>query len=114
MQNESGFTLVEVLVSLSIVSILAAVAVPQYQSYREGALDRQAQVALRNVALAEEGHFILHDEYLSCDQNTCPALLDRVPAISAGIVLHIEATGTNFEGSAYHEMGSGEIFRWND
>lgn len=46
MNTRKGFTLVEVLVVLVIISILAAIAVPLYTDYVRGARSSEAQTAL--------------------------------------------------------------------
>lgn len=45
-KNKKGFTLVEVLVVLVIISILAAIAVPLYTDYVKGARASEAQTAI--------------------------------------------------------------------
>ena len=57
MKSEQGFTLIELLVVVAIVGVLAAIAIPQYSSYKDGAYVAAAQSDLRNLAAAEEAYF---------------------------------------------------------
>jgi prepilin-type N-terminal cleavage/methylation domain-containing protein len=58
-----GFTLIELLIVIAIVGLLAAIATPQYASYRRRALNSAAQGACHNVAMAEEAYFIAESSY---------------------------------------------------
>lgn len=63
MKNESGFTLLELLVAAAIIGILAAVAIPQYAGYKSRAIDSQLQSALKNARTAMEAYYTNYTEY---------------------------------------------------
>ena len=58
-----GFTLIELLVVIAIIGILAAVAIPQFGSYRRKGFDADAQANVKNMALAQEAYFLENNTY---------------------------------------------------
>jgi len=56
-QKELGFSLIEVLLVIVIISVLAAIAIPQFISYRSEAIDTQLKSDLRNAAVAIESYY---------------------------------------------------------
>lgn len=62
-KGEHGFTLIELLVVIAIIGILAAIAIPQFATYRRQANDSRAQSQLRNMAAAMEGYFVTNADY---------------------------------------------------
>lgn len=110
--GEQGFTLVELLTVVGIIGVLAAVAVPQFASYRAKGFDRRAQLSLRHVAVAEEAYYVDYATYKNCDQSTCPGLLPGLGALSQGVVLQVNATASGFNATASHPSGTGQVFNW--
>jgi type II secretion system protein G len=56
-KNEKGFTLIELLIVVAIIGILAAIAIPQFASYRQKAFDSAAQSDLRTMKTDLEGYY---------------------------------------------------------
>jgi type IV pilus assembly protein PilA len=115
MQRNRAFTLIELLVVIAVIGILAAIAIPQFASYRQRAFDARAKSDLHNVALAEEAYFQDYERYVACDHTNCHTLLPAVRHLSSGVSLEImvsSATATSFTGTAQH-VKSPNLYSWN-
>ena len=110
--SEAGFSLIELLTVISIIGMLAAIALLQMYSMKKRAYDREAQVALRMVALAEEAYYQRYEKYIACDESDCVSKLEGLSKINDGVVLNISLNGVDCVGSAYHQRGTGETFEW--
>ena len=54
--NRSGFTLIELLVVIAIIGILAAIAIPQFASYRKKAYNSAALSDLKTAKTTLEAY----------------------------------------------------------
>ncbi|MEO6029013.1 MAG: prepilin-type N-terminal cleavage/methylation domain-containing protein [Candidatus Binatia bacterium] len=63
-RNNHGFTLLELLVVVSIVGILASIAIPQYAAYRARGFDSIIESQVRNFATGEEAYYVTHGTYV--------------------------------------------------
>jgi type IV pilus assembly protein PilA len=110
--NVNGFTLLELLIVMSIVSTLAAIAIPRYAAYKATAFDTRAELDLRSVAIAEEAYFLQHEEYLACSDEAC-SQLPGIRRLSAGVKLEVRSVSDGFVATSSHPLGTGRIFTWD-
>lgn len=62
-RNRKGFTLIELLIVVAIIGILAAVAIPQFSSYRAKAYNSAANSDLKNLKTGMEAFMADNQEY---------------------------------------------------
>ena len=70
-----GFTLIELMIVVAIISILALVAVPNFAKYRQTARDSAVMVLLAEIGSLQREYRADHGVYLTCPLN---------PAVSGG------------------------------
>ena len=63
LKKQKGYTLIELLVAIAIISILAAIAIMQYRGYKIKAYDVSARSNLKNALTAAEDYFIEQGSY---------------------------------------------------
>jgi len=73
-----GFTLVELMITVAILAILAAVAIPAYSNYVNRAKQSDAIIGLKAAQMAQEQYFSENNEYSK--------KVDTLPGFSDGTV----------------------------
>lgn len=63
MRNRKGFTLIELLIVVAIIGILAAVAIPQFSSYRAKAYNSAGNSDLKNLKTGMEAFMADNQQY---------------------------------------------------
>jgi len=98
LNNKQGFTLVELLIVLAIISILVAVALPQLSLSKNRAYDTNAQSNLRSV-------YIACQDFWTYNNGNNPCLLTTVsnneygfiPSDVVEITIEIDANNTEYD-----------------
>lgn len=83
-RRQVGITLVELLVTVGIVGILAAIAYPSYRQYALRGNRTEAKAELMEVAQELEKCYTRFGSYISADCNTYKDLTDGTPRPSEG------------------------------
>jgi len=107
--EESGFTLIEVLVTLIVIAVLLTIAIPSYLGFDGRANKSAAQANLRTVLPALAAYHADNDSYAGI---TLSALESYDQAVSPDIsVLSSSAAGyclrSTHRGESYYKNGPG-------
>jgi len=111
--NAKGFTFIELLVVVAVLGVLAAVAIAQFDSYRQKGYDARANHDLRTAATAEEAYFATTKSYVS------GALVTGfLPGFVLSATVSGTMTGTNndhptFSGTSTSVSGTGKTFTYD-
>jgi type IV pilus assembly protein PilA len=117
-ENESGFTLIELMVVVLIIAILIAIAIPTFLGARTRAQDRQAQSNLRNAFAAEKVVYTDDQVYtenaatLSGIEPSLTYLADGAMTATSPKSIYVDVTGATLTIGA--KSKSGKCFYMQD
>lgn len=75
----AGFTLIELMVVVLIISILVAIVIPVFLGLRDRAHDSEAKANLRNGATATQAYFTDNETYVGLDATALELIENNVP-----------------------------------
>jgi len=61
--NKKGFSLVELMITVSLIGILAAIGIPSYSKFRIKAYQTEAKTQLANLYVAQKSFYIQYNSY---------------------------------------------------
>ena len=62
-KNQKGFTLIELMIVIAIIGILAAIAIPQFSSYRAKSFNTASVSDVKNARTDLEAYFSENEKY---------------------------------------------------
>jgi len=68
-KNENAFTLIEMLVVVLIIGILAAIALPQYQTVKEKTIMTEGIALVKHIAESNQRYYLVNGDYANDIQN---------------------------------------------
>ena len=108
--NNSGFTLVELMVVVGIIGILTAVAIPNFKSYQAKAKTSEAKLALSGLYNAEIATMGDNDTYATCiEEMGIGAPTNNYYAIGFATAKDMSASIAGCDASATASYGQSKI-----
>ncbi len=105
--HQQGFTLIELLIVVSIIGILAVIAIPQFATYKQRGHDARSLSDLHSAATGEEALFAENEAYADCiGAAACKATLPGFEGSNGVDIAMFWGSSTHFTGRSFHQEGT--------
>ena len=118
-KNDKGFTLIELLVVIAIIGILAAVAIPQFATYRRNAYCSRVESDVSNAMTALEAYYAQNLAYSTsltaigaAESPGVSLVLDAGPPVTV-VGTDLQAAGTDCPKGDAYTITQGGAPVWN-
>src|SRR5690606_28512418 len=99
-RQRKGFTLIELLIVVVIIGVLAAIAIPKWQTTKGKANTAALKSDLRNLVVAQESYFYENQTY-----TTDPVVLNFRSSQNVSVTF-VSADGSGWSATATHSVAS--------
>lgn len=111
-RRDGGFTIIELMISVAILGVLAAVAIPSFRNYQWKAKRSEAYVNLGSLATTQKAYFGMSETFFGVAPPEPGTTLGNVPNAfprdSAGIRNAFATIGWASEGQVYFDYDTNE------
>ena len=102
-EGQKGFTLIELMIVIAIIGILAAIAIPQFVSYRQKGYNTDAKGELKSFYTACQAYYADNPTA----SGNCTTTMVSATFIPSSTVTVTPAGGMNMTGTtSYHSSGT--------
>jgi type IV pilus assembly protein PilE len=106
-KTDRGYTLIEMMITVAIIGILAAVAIPAYNGYVTVGKEAEAKAGLTTIALLEEQYFAENRTYIAgADAAALNAAIGFQPEAESKFTWSVVAGGSGI-GTSFSAVADG-------